>query len=336
MPRKPSVWFREQDGFHYTTFRGQQVKLSRDKGEAEKAFHALHANAPEEGELTGYRPTFKKLADLYLSYTEQAKSGQTYKHQKYFLQLFCDHVRTKRAAEVKPGDVTAWVLKYKDRWGHNTQVTARGLVVACLNWAVEQGYLPYSPLARMKVGQMHGRERILTKDEREKVKAAVRNKGFKRFLTFLELTGCRPYSEAAQITAAMIDWEEGCIPLVKHKNARKGKRRVIYLTDESKALLREICRERPEGPLFVTRNGIAYNRSNIIGTFRRLERWLGIPKFNPYSYRHTYITEALERGLSSDIVAELVGNTPKTISKYYNHLESKRNTLREAARRALG
>ena len=130
----------------------------------------------------------------------------------------------------------------------------------------------------------------------------------------------------------MIDWEEGCIPLVKHKaNARKGKRRVIYLTDESKAMLREMCRERPEGPLFVTRNGIAYNRSNIIGTFRRLERWLGIPKFNPYSYRHTYITEALERGLSSDIVAELVGNTPKTIAKYYSHLESKKNTLRSRA-----
>jgi integrase len=215
-------------------------------------------------------------------------------------------------------------------------VTAKGLVVACLNWAVEQGYLPYSPLTRMKVGQMHGRERILTKEERQLIMAAVRNKMFKRFLTFLEQTGCRPYSEAAQISSAMIDWEEGCVPLAKHKNARKGKRRVIYLTEEAKAVLRELCKERPEGPLFVTRNGIPYNRSNIIGTFRRLEKRLGIPKFNPYSYRHTYITEALERGLTADIVAELVGNTPKTIAKYYSHLESKKNTLRDAARRAVG
>ena len=54
------------------------------------------------------------------------------------------------------------------------------------------------------------------------------------------------------------------------------------------------------------------------------------------SYRHSFITEALEQGLTADIVAELVGNTPKTIAKYYSHLESKKNTLREAARRAVG
>src|SRR5262249_51490535 len=153
----------------------------------ERAFHALKAQAPDASEGKGYRPTFRKLADLYLAYTQQTKSPRTYEHQKYFLQLFCDHVKTKRAADIKPGDVTAWILKInsrsdgKPRWGHNTQVTARGLVVAVLNWAVEQGTLQFSPLARMKVGQMHGRERILTKEERERVLAASSNKTFKLF-----------------------------------------------------------------------------------------------------------------------------------------------------------
>jgi len=35
-------------------------------------------------------------------------------------------------------------------------------------------------------------------------------------------------------------------------------------------------------------------------------------------------------------VAELVGNTAKTIAKYYNHLDQKKNRLREAARQAVG
>src|SRR5262249_8480657 len=153
----------------------------------------------------------------------------------------------------------------------------------------------------------------------------------KLFLRFLEQTGARPYSEAAQIEAPMIDWDGSCIPLEKHKNARKGKKRTIYLSDEAKAILEDLCAKRPTGPLFCTRYGHAYNRSNLIGAFRRLEKRLGIERFNPYSYRHTYITEALERGLTADIVAELVGNTPRTIAKYYSHLESKKNTLREAA-----
>ncbi len=58
--------------------------------------------------------------------TERAKGPLTCRHQSYFLQLFCDHVRTRRAADLKPGDVTSRCLKCKGRWGHNTQVTARG------------------------------------------------------------------------------------------------------------------------------------------------------------------------------------------------------------------
>jgi integrase len=338
MPRKPSVWFREQDGFYYTTYRRQQRKLSKDPKEAEKEYHRILYEGGDEADAgaIGNRPSFKKLARHYLEYTQQAKSDRTYQHQRYFLRLFCDHVGAKKAADLKPADVTAWVLKFKHNWGHNTQVTARGLVVAVLNWAVAEGYLRYSPLARMKVGQMHSRERILTKEERARVLAGIKNYTFRMFVRFLEQTGCRPYSEAAQVTADLIDWEGGSIPLEKHKNARKGKRRVIYLNDEAKAILRELCERRPAGPLFVTCHGIPYNKGNIIKSFWRLEEKLGIEGLNPYAYRHTYITEALERGLTADIVAELVGNTPKTIAKYYNHLSQKKDALREAARRAVG
>ena len=334
MPRKAGIWRRAQDGWWYCTHNGEKVKLSKDRKEAQTAFYTLKSQG-DEVKAKDFRPTFRKLADLYLAYTQKTKSERTYAHQKYFLQLLCDRLKKKKAADLKPGDVNDWILSVPT-WGHNTQCTARGIVVAVLNWAVEQGKLPYSPLARMKVGQMHGRERILTKEERKRVLAAVKNRTFKLFLQFLEQTGARPYSEAAQIEADTINWDEGSILLQKHKNARKGKRRVIYLTDEARVILKELCDLRPTGPLFRTRFDKPYNKSNIIKAFRRLEEMLGIDRFNPYSYRHTYITEALERGLTADIVAELVGNTPKTIAKYYSHLESKKDTLREAARRAVG
>ena len=34
--------------------------------------------------------------------------------------------------------------------------------------------------------------------------------------------------------------------------------------------------------------------------------------------------------------AELVGNSPQSIAKFYSHLESKRDVMKEAARRAIG
>lgn len=59
------------------------------------------------------------------------------------------------------------------------------------------------------------------------------------------------------------------------------------------------------------------------------------PTINQYAYRHSYITEALERGLTASAVAESVGSSAKTIEKYYDHLDQKKTALKEAALRAV-
>jgi hypothetical protein len=42
---------------------------------------------------------------------------------------------------------------------------------------------------------------MLTNDEGEKINAAITWAPFRNLLTFLELTGCRPFSEATQLKA---------------------------------------------------------------------------------------------------------------------------------------
>jgi integrase len=360
MARKPSIWFREATGWYMTTFRGEQVKLAKYKAEAERAFHALLAQAPEHEETGRHFPSFRKIADLFLDHAEKTKEKTTFDLQRLYLQSFCDSVKKKRAADIKVADVTAWLLEHtagrtnqpKKRlppkkggrrflepdgvWGHNTQVTCRAVVRACLNWAVDQGYLTHNPLGRLKAGSYHRRERILTVEERVKIKALIRDRAFREFVLFLEQTGARPFSEAAIVTREMIDFAQGTITFTKHKNARKGKTRTIYMTDGLREVLARRCREHLTGPLFTTRNGMPFSGPNTVQRIRRFEARLDIPRFSLYSYRHSYITDALERGLSSDIVAELVGNTPKTIARYYSHLDQKKNTMRDAARIAVG
>jgi integrase len=360
MARKPSIWFREATGWFMTTFRGEQVKLAKNKDEAERAFHALLAQAPEPETTAKFRPSFRKLADLFLAHAEQTKEPQTFELQRYFLQSFCDSVRKKLACDLKVADVTTWLLtvngegkkkrklrgkdmphgpteQTKVKWGHNSQVTARAIVRACLNWAVDQGHLTHNPLGRLKAGSYHRRERILSPEERFEIKKHIRDGMFLDYFVFLEQTGCRPFSEAAKITPEMIDWTEGTVTFVKHKNARKGKSRVVYLTAKARDILKCRAAENKPGELvFHTRNGFKFSGPNTVQRMRRLEKVCEIPSFSLYSVRHAYITEALERGMSSDIVAELVGNTPKTISRYYSHLDQKKNTLRDAARLAVG
>jgi integrase len=134
----------------------------------------------------------------------------------------------------------------------------------------------------------------------------------------------------------MIDWDAGVIPLAQHKNAKKGKKRTIYLNPPLKKLLRRKASERPAGPLFVTRLGNAWTSAALCWHLRRLEKELKIPKLVTYCWRHTFITDALAKGLTADVVAELVGNSPQSVAKFYSHLESKRDALKAAAARAVG
>ncbi len=85
MARKAGIWFRSQDGFYYTTYKGESAKLSKDKAEAERAFHALMAQASEKVEECKLLPTFRKGAELFLDHAEKTKERTTYELQRNYL-----------------------------------------------------------------------------------------------------------------------------------------------------------------------------------------------------------------------------------------------------------
>jgi integrase len=69
---------------------------------------------------------------------------------------------------------------------------------------------------------------------------------------------------------------------------------------------------------------------------RKLEKRLNIPRLSPYAWRHTAITDALARGISASVCADLYGTSVRTIERYYQHLDQHKDLLREAARKAVG
>lgn len=207
-------------------------------------------------------------------------------------------------------------------------------------FAFKRKLIVESPFWGIDRGTFERKERVLTPVEREKINGTVKG-NMADFLHFLEWTGCRPFSEAGRLTAAMVQWDEECIPLEKHKNKKKGKKRTIYLPPQALDLLRRLARERPEGPLFRTRatskfpEGKAWTRQAATKAMRRIEARTNIPKLTVYAWRHTYITDCLVKGMSPTIVAQLVGSSVRTIHRYYSHVDQKKDALREAARKAI-
>lgn len=332
MGRRATVWHREQDGYYYTTYRGEQQKLSQDKDEAERLFHELHAQQPPPEDYRRY--SIGKIADMFLDFSQKNHSPDTYKHYRCMLNRFCTHVgKTRLVAELKNHHVTAFMDAYR-HWSESTRAAAVAVILACLNWAVEEGYLSSHPLARLKRGRYERRERILTDAERDALFAAVKDPAFRHFLRFIELTGCRPFSEAAKITAQDVNVGQGVITLKEHKNRKRtGKPRFIYLSPSARELVAALLVLNPTGPLFRNpMSGCPWGKQSVQRRFHRLCKECGIKGVSAYVFRHSYITQALEKGVPVEVVAELVGNSPATIHKHYAHLAQREGVLKAAAR----
>lgn len=331
MPRQPGIWFRAQDAFYYTTIKKKKIRLATDKAEARKALYEILAR-PDTAPVTTSRISFRTLADRFLTHC-QTMAVSTFRTRRLYLQSFCTHLGKRVVSELRVEHVSAWEAK-NPHWTSSTRATTRSILKACLNWGVDQGIIDANPLTRLKPGGFARRDRILTSDERLRIKAAVTPQ-LRDFLEALELTGARPFAEVAILTAAMIDWESGTIPLLKHKNAKKGKTRTIYLTPPLEALLRQKTAEHPTGLLFRTKRGRQWTDAFLCVWMRKLEAELKIPRITPYAWRHSAVTTALEKGLTADVVGELVGNSAATIAKHYSHLDQKKTAMKAAAWKAV-
>ena len=131
--------------------------------------------------------------------------------------------------------------------------------------------------------------------------------------------GCRP-GEAAKIEAPDIDWEVATALIRRHKTARHGKRRVLYLTPAIMELLRPLAARYPTGALLRNRIGKPWTKATIGMSIRKASRMAGVPRKIAYGYRHTYATDALADGIPDAVVAELLGHSSTAmLHKHYSH-----------------
>jgi integrase len=331
--KKP--WFRKQTGCWYVEIGERQINLGKDKDEAQRQYHRIMA---EEGliELQPVKVRAAHLCDLFLEWASRHTTARTYQWYKMYLQDFCNRYGTLYVSQVKPFHITKWLDAHE--WLDSGRRGAVTSIKRALNWGVDEGLIPTNPVARVRRPPVTRRERILSSDEIQSLLDACSDEAFRDFLFVLRETGCRP-GEVASLTAQMVDLKLGIWTFVKHKTARKtGKPRVVYLPPSMIALSQRLMVKYPTGLLFRDSRGMAWNKNSVVCRFRRLREKLKLDgSVVAYSFRHTFITEGLARGVPIADMAELVGHTSTDmICRVYSHLDQKVKHLRAAACRATG
>lgn len=333
MGRNAKPWYREATDSWYATIAGKQQRLAKgekNRHEATQEFHRLKA---EEGEAVKERAALPVylLADMFYGSIKKSHEPGPLAWYKRNILSFVKHVgRDALSAQIKPSDVTNWLEA--TTWVNNTKSSASNIVKRMFNWGVEEGYLESSPVAKLKGYATSPREEILTQSQADTIYQAAESEVFRDLLTALRETGCRP-AEIYTLTVDRVDLVAGTWQVIDKIRKKTGRKyRTVYLSAEMIELSRRLVGQHGEGVVFRNHEGNPWRKPTVGDRFRRMRKKLEYgPECVPYSYRHIFVTDALERGVSPATVAELVGHLDlKMIMSVYSKLRHRTDHLREA------
>lgn len=192
---------------------------------------------------------------------------------------------------------------------------------AALNHAWRDGYIA-SDDAWRKVKPFHNVDApkiqyLSTKECEKLINACAPD--FRNMVKAALLTGCR-YGELTHLRVYDFDATRNTLHIRETKN---GKARHVPLTDEGSRLFDELARSKSGNDLMLTRgDGNAWGNSHQI---RRLADACKIAKIEPaisfHVLRHTYGSLLASKGVSLQVIAELLGHSDTRITnRHYAHL----------------
>ncbi|MEL7266921.1 MAG: tyrosine-type recombinase/integrase, partial [Planctomycetota bacterium] len=218
-----------------------------------------------------------------------------------------------------------------------TQSDAAGVVKRMLNWALDRGHIEHNPIADLKRPKRKRRDVCYNAAEWQAIVSHATGP-LVDFLEFLSLTGCRPI-EARTLEGRHIQGDQAVFEIEKSKG--KFERRVIYLVEAAKAILGRLVAEHPKGPVFRNSKGNPWTKDALVCRMKRIrikvseELGYEVPAM-AYGARHSYATNALQRGVDSTIVANLMGHRDTTmVARTYSHVDQNAAHLMNQARRIV-
>lgn len=276
------------------------------------------------------KPAAIGAVELFTQFTEhKAKRVQPRTLEKYHaLTVWLKDQFGDRP--VAPQDAEAFI----DRLLENMEpITARerlGLLHAAWEWAGKQGLASNNPWAELQVRRQPKQPpKPFTKAEVAAIVAGFSESRYYRHYTdyvrFKFGTGCRTGEVAAlrwrHLNAdCSIVWFGESYTHGQLKETKTGKTREVKLSPALAAMLRDRMPADVEGDdlVFTAPRGGPVEEHNFCNrAWSTILKAQGIVYRSPYNTRHTFVSHALEAGLSPVEVAAITGHNVKTLFEHY-------------------
>jgi integrase/recombinase XerD len=189
------------------------------------------------------------------------------------------------------------------------------------SYAVDEGVIQRSPMAAVKRPRLtdDSQSTGLDRDELRRLLAVAEADGLRSraLVTLLALNGLR-VDEALSRDVEHLDVERG--HRVLRLRRKGGARATAVLSPPTVRALEAYLGGRESGPIFITKTGRRMDEPAAWRLMRRLARKAEIAsaeRINPHSLRHSFVTAALDAGVSLRDVQDAAGHAdPRTTRRY--------------------
>ena len=346
-------WFRKGRGWYAGTERlladGKPITDEADREVAEKAFYLLKANGtpskPQSNGLTVREACREYLAAAAKLVGTSGKTGitqETYGIRKGYLVDFCEGVSKsgKRihkgygdlsVAELNRSHIKAWLDAHN--WNGSKRIAYQSIRRA-IQWRVDEYKATENPIKGFKFSEPTHKRLAYFTTEVEQAIYDTANRSLADVVRAMIRTGSRP-GEVARLEKQHIKERDGRMiwqfSKQEHKTGRKTEReRAVYVCSEIAALVKERTSRQTGDRVFLNSRGRPWTSLSLKIAFCALRKrlvkkgvWVdekGVElneDHTIYAARHTYAKRQLAKGVSIEVLAGQMGNSPKVAWEHY-------------------
>ena len=229
----------------------------------------------------------------------------------YMSEFFPTITRTDQLAKVY---VEKFLIHRQDQ-GHAIKTVNGELqfVKSVMLYAVQEGYLQFSPLTTLKPFQDPNRAQKVqywTKDEISQIFGEVKPY-YRDAMEFLYLTGLRK-EEMMNLTWADLTETDGKFEIAIQAKAdwkpKTNRRRIVPLTAGAVVLVKNQSRSDSHDYIFKSCEGNKLHRNRLYEDLKRALKKLGL-EGNIHKFRHTFASHLVMKGAGIEAVSRLLGHS---------------------------
>jgi integrase len=322
----------------------KELKENRKAGEgpqtlAEKREAETLRKESEESERQRHEKeniTFKQYFEAtYYPVSLSSKKKNSFSQEEAHFRLWLNPViGNKPLKEISEFDIIR-VCKKLEKAGRSQRTSQYVLATFRQVWhhARKSGFVNIdSPTKEVikKLNYDNRRQRFLSHADANRLLEALRSENITLYsMALLSLhTGMRA-SEIFKLTWGCIDIERGLILILDTKS---GRNRTAFMTEDVKAMFREMKPKAHDHLVFVWTKGTDKNMPlrSIPKPFRKVVKQLGFndgisdrrQRFCFHSLRHTMASWHAEAGTNLYVIKELLGHSTITLTERYSHLSN--------------